>query len=334
MPNPRDITGMRFEHLVAIERVSNRNGKTFWKFKCDCGKEKEIRTTSVTTGIVKSCGCVLESRLSGMALTDIAIDTNTRTCKICENEFNGLVDDGRVFCYNCVPTGLSPADADRSKKRAIKHLLVDYKGGKCIECGYDKCEGSLQFHHIDECDKDFTISHLRPGNNFSMTELYSEVDKCVLLCSNCHVKKHEVVDKIAVVMNLPIEKDRNYGVRECKVCGSQFEANAQQRTYCYTCSPSGLKTADAMRMRKRAVKHELLKYKGAFCSACGYDESESALHFHHRNPEEKEFTIAETHLNDTDFNMDRMRKEADKCDVLCANCHFEVHYKNDDDLDD
>ena len=87
-----------------------------------------------------------------------------------------------------------------------------------------------------------------------------------------------------------------------------------------------------MRTKKRAIKHELLQYKGgAKCISCGYDEYEGSLQLHHRNPEEKEFTFSKTPLNDTDFNMDRMRQEADKCDVLCANCHFEVHYKNDDD---
>jgi 5-methylcytosine-specific restriction endonuclease McrA len=276
----------------------------------------------------------LESRLNGIALSEIAIDTNQRVCKICDNQFNGFVDDGRVFCYDCVPSGLSPADADRYRKRAMKHLLVEYKGGKCVECGYDKCEGSLQFHHLNENDKDFTISHVKPGVDFSMVELYEEADKCVLLCANCHIRKHEVVDKIATIMRLPSNNNKTYDVRRCGICNSEFEANTKNRIYCYNCSPSGLKAADVSRVKKRSIKHEILIYKGNWCVLCGFDASESALHFHHRNPNEKEFTISETSFNDTDFNMDRMRKEADKCDVLCANCHFEAHYKNDDDLDD
>jgi 5-methylcytosine-specific restriction endonuclease McrA len=215
----------------------------------------------------------------------------------------------------------------------MKHILVEYKGGKCVECGYDKCEGSLQFHHLDGKDKGFTLSAIKP-NKISMDELRAEADKCILLCANCHIKKHEVVDKVAVIMNLPADNDKNYGMRNCKVCDSKFIANTPSRGYCYECSPPGLPIKDAMRIKKRAVKHELLRYKGPICVVCGYDEYEGALHLHHRDPKEKEFTFSDTPINDTDFNMDRMRKEADKCDVLCANCHFEAHYKNDDDLDD
>jgi hypothetical protein len=86
-----------------------------------------------------------------------------------------------------------------------------------------------------------------------------------------------------------------------------------------------------MRSKKRAIKRELLKYKGgAVCTYCGYDEYEGALQLHHRDPLAKDFTFSKTPLNDTNFDMNRMKQEADKCDVLCANCHAEIHYKIDD----
>ena len=333
MPKPRDIKNMRFNNLVAIEKAKSRGGHTYWRFRCDCGNEKEIQMSGVTTGAVKSCGCLLESIRDMSIPLDMTNDEKPRTCKICENEFFGFTGDTRVFCYDCSPRGASVADAHRVQKRSMKHILVEYKGGKCVECGYDQCEGSLQFHHLNEDDKDFTLSAIKP-NKISMNELRAEADKCVLLCANCHAKKHEVVDKVAVIMNLANQNERNYGIRRCKVCDSEFVSNIPYRGYCYNCSPPGLSAKDAMRTKKRAIKHELLKYKGAVCMACGYDEYEGALQLHHRNPADKEFTFSDTNLNDTDFTMDRMRKEADKCDVLCANCHFEVHYKNDDDIDE
>ena len=48
MPNLIDLTDMRFGKLTVIERAPNRNGKTYWKCKCDCGTEKEIRGSSLT----------------------------------------------------------------------------------------------------------------------------------------------------------------------------------------------------------------------------------------------------------------------------------------------
>lgn len=75
------------------------------------------------------------------------------------------------------------------KKR--KKELVKYKGGNCQCCGYDKSMNALQFHHINPEEKDFTIG----GRNYSMEKMKLEADKCVLLCSNCHIEIHEEIDK-------------------------------------------------------------------------------------------------------------------------------------------
>ena len=326
---------MRFGNLVAVERVKNRGRNTYWKFRCDCGKEKEIQTGHVTTGGVKSCGCLTNTIKNHHNHTHVTYtrqtDTVPRICRVCGKSFFGFVNDARIYCYDCSPSGASTSDIQRIQSRVIKHLLVEYKGGKCAECGYDKCDGALQFHHINEKDKDFTLSKIKP-NTMPMTELYSEADKCVLLCANCHAKKHEVADKVAVIMHIPTPSNKNYGIKSCVVCNSEFVANRPHRSYCYTCSPEGFSAKDAMRMKKRAIKRELLAYKGgAICSSCGYDEYEGALQLHHRNPEEKEIAFSQTPLNSTDCTMERLKKEADKCDVLCANCHFELHYNNGDD---
>lgn len=68
-----------------------------------------------------------------------------------------------------------------------KLKAVEYKGGKCIVCGYNKSIRALQFHHLDPSQKDFGIS----GSTKSFEKLKSELDKCVLLCSNCHAEVHD-----------------------------------------------------------------------------------------------------------------------------------------------
>lgn len=84
--------------------------------------------------------------------------------------------------------------------------------------------------------------------------------------------------------------------------------------------------AEVLRSKKRALKHILVEYKGGKCQKCGYNKCEGALQFHHRNPNEKDFTLSQVNLNDTDFSIDKLKQEVDKCDLLCANCHFEEHY--------
>ena len=68
-----------------------------------------------------------------------------------------------------------------------KEKLVAYKGGKCEKCGYDKCITALNFHHLDPEKKEFSIS----SSSFSYEKLLKEVDKCILLCANCHKEIHE-----------------------------------------------------------------------------------------------------------------------------------------------
>jgi len=63
-------------------------------------------------------------------------------------------------------------------------MAIDYKGGKCIVCGYNKCTWALEFHHIDPKEKEFSISD--KGYTRSWDKVKIELDKCVLLCANCH----------------------------------------------------------------------------------------------------------------------------------------------------
>ena len=78
--------------------------------------------------------------------------------------------------------------------------------------------------------------------------------------------------------------------------------------------------------RGRKIKLECLEYKGGKCQKCGYDKCQAALDFHHRNPEEKDFSICKKY-GCKNMN-DRIKKELDKCDLLCANCHREEHFEN------
>ncbi len=68
-----------------------------------------------------------------------------------------------------------------------KRVLVEYKGGSCEVCGYNRCVGALDFHHLDPTTKKFRVGN---GNTKSYESDIEEVDKCILVCSNCHREIH------------------------------------------------------------------------------------------------------------------------------------------------
>jgi hypothetical protein len=65
----------------------------------------------------------------------------------------------------------------------------------------------------------------------------------------------------------------------------------------------------------------LIEEAGGRCTLCGYDRSPAALHFHHRDPSQKAFSLG---VRGITRGIDRLREEAAKCVLLCANCHAEV----------
>ena len=73
------------------------------------------------------------------------------------------------------------------KQKLIKIKAIEYKGGKCIICGYSKYVGALDFHHLNPEDKDFDISSLR---SYTWEIIKNELDKCVCVCRNCHSEIH------------------------------------------------------------------------------------------------------------------------------------------------
>ena len=58
-------------------------------------------------------------------------------------------------------------------------------GGQCAKCGYDKTQMALQFHHINRAEKEHTLSSLISSGS-PHERIWHEVNKCILLCSNCH----------------------------------------------------------------------------------------------------------------------------------------------------
>ena len=86
-------------------------------------------------------------------------------------------------------------------------MARNYKGGKCAKCGYDKCQRALSFHHINPKEKDFDLSS--KGLTRSWERIKKEIDKCVLLCANCHMEVHDGITQLPIKRQ--VEKQGEFG---------------------------------------------------------------------------------------------------------------------------
>jgi hypothetical protein len=73
------------------------------------------------------------------------------------------------------------------RRRMIRAKAIEYKGGKCSQCGYNRCNDALDFHHTDG-RKDFGLS--QNGLTRSWERVKVELEKCILICANCHREEH------------------------------------------------------------------------------------------------------------------------------------------------
>ena len=94
-----------------------------------------------------------------------------------------FVIEGRGYyrCAKCRSENVS------KRRRKLKQTLVEYKGGKCEKCGYDKCIDALEFHHIDPTQKDKNFGNIKIRK---WEDQKKELDKCICVCANCHIEIH------------------------------------------------------------------------------------------------------------------------------------------------
>ena len=104
-----------------------------------------------------------------------------------------------------------------------------------------------------------------------------------------------------------------YSCRSCSIEGTEHFYSSV-KYYCKKCFNES---------SYQATKDKIAEYMetrgGAKCQRCGYDRYVGALEFHHRDPALKDPNWSRS------WSMPRLKEELDKCDILCSNCHREVH---------
>lgn len=109
-----------------------------------------------------------------------------RKCAKCgeekkDSEFHKKGESRHSYCKPC----FNEYCTERWLQKKLE--AIKYKGGECAICGYNKHYGSLSFHHLERHDKEMEWDRLRLR---SWDKIKIELDKCVLVCSNCHEEIH------------------------------------------------------------------------------------------------------------------------------------------------
>lgn len=91
----------------------------------------------------------------------------------------------------------SNARSVSDRRRKLKEMAVEYRGGKCVVCGYNRCIAALEFHHLNPEEKDFSIAST--GTTKSWNRIKEELDKCICVCANCHREIHNEIISIEKV---------------------------------------------------------------------------------------------------------------------------------------
>lgn len=200
-----------------------------------------------------------------------------------------------------------------------KLIAIEYKGGSCNNCGYNKSVRALVFHHRNPEEKSFGIGGNGETRKFETVK--KELDKCDLLCVNCHSELHDKENYKSInhtsqksVKFIQLIKDTYNDIKTIK-----GTARALNTTF----DTVNKYIFNKIKIQKSETKQKLVDYKGGCCSICKYKESLNSLHFHHLDPNEKDLNISKSNKS-----FDNLKYEVDKCILVCGNCHAEIHDNN------
>jgi len=154
----------------------------------ECGDVRSFPSISAITRTTRTCKTV-ESICDGLCIKchnkyrkeHSSINCYFILCERCgkviNQQLSGIMNRKDFICQSCL--GVTRTDIDK--------IIRQRKNNGCVICGYDKCKSALDFHHVEPKIKSFSLIRKR---RLSLNEWLTELDKCALLCSNCHREMH------------------------------------------------------------------------------------------------------------------------------------------------
>ena len=191
-----------------------------------------------------------------------------KKCKIHGMCQHNIGKDGRERCSKCA------SEAVQKRRDKVKIMAIEYKGGKCSICNYNKCVGALEFHHIDTNEKEFGIGS--KGYTRSWKSVKLELDKCVLVCANCHREIHNLPKENKILWTLENENNKIENINKkyfCISCNKELyeETKTGLCSKCYQ-----LTTRKAERPSKEEL-FEMIKIQPFTEIAKSYGVSDNAI---------------------------------------------------------
>lgn len=112
----------------------------------------------------------------------------------CLNCDKGLSGRQRKFCSDYCKNSYNNNKYQKyevQRKRGFENKLRIFleRGGKCEICGYNKNLSAIDFHHLDPSKKEFKVD-IRSFSNNSKSKISIELEKCTMICANCHREQH------------------------------------------------------------------------------------------------------------------------------------------------
>lgn len=130
-----------------------------------------------------------------------------------------------------------------------------------------------------------------------------------------------------------LKTKRSIRLRNCKYCDAKLTGHKQyfcndncKAKYYYREKTNNSVIAKSQKHITvgRERKKTLVNHLGGKCAICGYDKNLASLNFHHINIDDKKFQISGRLMSTKPF--DELLVEANKCMLVCNNCHMELHY--------
>lgn len=162
-------------------------------------------------------------------------DSFDKLCKLHGMTSHYLSSESKERCRECRNLAVS------KRRKILKLKAIEYKGGVCSKCSYSSCVEAMEFHHLNPSEKDFGIGKI--GTKKSWPSIVKELDKCILVCANCHRELHaeivsgpkyepnrELLLKQIEQAKLPrtIKKQCNF----CNIEYSNIPSEMEDRMYC------------------------------------------------------------------------------------------------------